>query len=51
MPVSALGALFLGGRDAVGLARAGLITGDEASVALLGAIFRASPDPWCPEIF
>jgi predicted acetyltransferase len=51
MSVSALGALYLGGRDAVGLARAGLVEGDSNSVARLGAMFRTSPDPWCPEIF
>lgn len=51
MSVSTLGALSMGGRDSLGLARAGLIQGDTDSVARLGVIFRNSPDPWCPEIF
>jgi predicted acetyltransferase len=51
MSVGTLGALYMGGRDSLGLARAGLIGGDSGAVARLGAFFRNSPDPWCPEIF
>jgi predicted acetyltransferase len=51
MDVSTLGALYLGGRDAIALARAGLIEGDPEDVACLNSIFRGSSEPWCPEIF
>lgn len=51
MDVSTLGALYMGGRDATALARAGLISGSPESVGRLNALFRASPEPWCQEIF
>jgi predicted acetyltransferase len=51
MDVSTLGALYLGGRDAMSLARAGLIDGSPEAVHQLNAMFRGSPAPWCPEIF
>ncbi|MCP4305879.1 MAG: GNAT family N-acetyltransferase [bacterium] len=51
MDVNTLGAMYLGGRDAVSFARAGRIEGDAAAVARFGTLFRSSPAPWCPEIF
>jgi predicted acetyltransferase len=51
MTVSTLGALFMGGRDAGGLARAGLIDGDREALSRLNTVFRSRPDPWCPEVF
>jgi predicted acetyltransferase len=51
MDVGTLGALYMGGRDATSLARAGLIDGDADSVARLDTLFSNSPKPWCPEIF
>ena len=51
MDVGTLGALYMGGRDATSLARAGLIDGGADSVAHLNGFFRNSPEPWCPEIF
>lgn len=51
MDVATLGALYLGGRDAVSYARAGRIDGDAEAIRRLGAMFRSSPAPWCPEIF
>jgi predicted acetyltransferase len=51
MTASTLGALYLGGRDAGALARAGLIAGTPAAVQKVNWMFRTSPEPWCPEIF
>jgi predicted acetyltransferase len=51
MTVGTLGALFMGGRDADGLARAGLIDGDREALSRLNTVFRSRPDPWCPEVF
>jgi len=46
-----LGALYLGGRSAVALARAGRIEGSSAAVALADRMFRTAVAPWCPEVF
>lgn len=51
MSVGALGALYLGGRNARALARVGLLDGEPAAVGKLDALFRSYPAPWCPEIF
>ncbi len=51
MPSSTLGSLYLGGQGARGLARAGQLRGDVASIQLLDHMFRSYPAPWCPEIF
>lgn len=51
MDVSTLGALYMGGRDALALARAGLISGAPEAVSRLNALFRAFPEPWCAEVF
>ncbi len=51
MNVNTLGALYMGGRDAVAYARAGRIDGDIESISRLGSLFRSSPAPWCAEIF
>jgi predicted acetyltransferase len=49
--VDVLGALFLGGHRASTLARAGRISGDPATIALLDQMFAWSPRPWCSEEF
>lgn len=46
-----LGSLYLGGGDALGLARAGRIEGDPRAVTTLHRMFRTDRAPWCPEIF
>jgi predicted acetyltransferase len=51
MNVNTLGALYMGGRDAVAFGRVGRIDGDAAAIARLGVLLRSSPAPWCPEIF
>ncbi len=51
MSVDTLGALYMGGRDAVSFARAGRIHGDNESIERLSAMFRTVPAPWCAEIF
>jgi predicted acetyltransferase len=51
LPVSALGALYMGGRNARALARVGLLHGSSAAVAMLDSLFWSYPAPWCPEIF
>ncbi|MGA9597606.1 MAG: GNAT family N-acetyltransferase [Acidimicrobiia bacterium] len=51
MTASTLGALYLGGRDAIAFARAGRIDGAAASVRDLNRMVRSSPQPWVPEIF
>jgi predicted acetyltransferase len=51
MTASTLGALYLGGRDAVALARAGRIEGSPEAVHRINWLFRSSPEPWCAEIF
>ena len=51
MDVATLGSLYLGGRDATGLARVGKIDGSPEAIASLDAVFRGAVAPWCPEIF
>ncbi|MBT8207353.1 MAG: GNAT family N-acetyltransferase [Acidimicrobiia bacterium] len=51
MDVSTLGAMFLGGRDAVALMDAGLVEGDRRAAATLSAILAADTVPWCPDVF
>ncbi len=46
-----LGALYLGGRSAIELAKAGLVSGSPDAVLLADRIFRTSVAPWCPEVF
>lgn len=50
LDVATLGALYLGGRSAIELAAAGLISGDEGHVRRLDELMRWDP-PWCPEVF
>lgn len=45
--IANLSSLYLGGADAVTLAEAGRITGDEADVARLAAMMRADRAPYC----
>ena len=49
--IDVLGALYLGGNNAVSMAAAGLIDGSPEAVALLHRLFRTEIDPWCPEVF
>ncbi len=51
MPVSTLGAIYLGGRSARALARVGMVDGDASDLKKLDDMFRSYPAPWCPEIF
>jgi len=51
MDIRELGALYLGGRNAVTLQRAGLIEGTRFAVSHLDRLFRTVAAPWCPEIF
>jgi predicted acetyltransferase len=46
-----LGALYLGGRSAIELARAGLIIGSPDAVLRADRMFRTAVAPWCPEVF
>jgi predicted acetyltransferase len=46
-----LGALYLGGTPASTLARADLVRGDAAAIALADCLFGSVVAPWCPEVF
>ena len=46
-----LGALYLGGRSAVELSRAGLVSGAPDAVRAADRMFRTAVAPWCPEVF
>ena len=49
--IDSLGALYLGGSNAVSMAAAGLIEGADDAVATLHGLFRSQAEPWCPEVF
>jgi predicted acetyltransferase len=49
--VDVLGALYLGGANALLYAEAGRIRGADAAVVTLHGVFRTHLQPWCPEIF
>jgi predicted acetyltransferase len=52
LPVSALGAGYLGGTRLVSLAAAGLVTEHkEGALARLSAAMYSDPAPWCPSMF
>lgn len=51
LDIAQLGALYLGGRNAVEMARADLIGGPAPDVQRLDRLFRTSQPPWCPEVF
>lgn len=51
MDRQALGALYLGGTSASTLARAELVRGDGAEIALADCLFGSVAAPWCPEVF
>ncbi|MEM7341332.1 MAG: GNAT family N-acetyltransferase [Actinomycetota bacterium] len=51
LDVAELSALYLGGRSAVQLARAGRIAGSEAAVATLDELMRTRRAPHCIEVF
>lgn len=49
--VDVLGALYLGGGDALSTARGGRIEGSEDAVVRLQRMFRGDIQPWCEEVF
>ncbi|MGI9586138.1 MAG: GNAT family N-acetyltransferase, partial [Acidimicrobiia bacterium] len=49
--IDVLGALFLGGANAVAYGAAGRIRGESVAVSELNAVCRTGKQPWCPEIF
>lgn len=51
MASDVLGSLYLGGGDALAMASAGLILGDQAAVSQLHRLMRTDRVPWCPEVF
>ncbi len=51
MDAEELGALYLGGRSAHDLWRAGRIDGDRPAVTTADLLFRTLVPPWCPEVF
>lgn len=51
MANDALSSLYLGGGDALAMAAAGLIVGDETAVRRLHRLMRTDRAPWCPEVF
>ncbi len=51
MDVNTLAALYLGGHDAMGLARVARIDGSPEAVLRLDALFRSAVAPYCGEIF
>lgn len=51
LDVEDLGALSLGGRSAVELARAGRIRGDQAAIGRFDRMLRSERAPWSPVIF
>lgn len=51
LDVASLSALYLGGRSARTLARAGRIHGDPGAVQALDRIFRTQAAPYCGEVF
>lgn len=51
LDVEDLGAILLGGRSVVELARAGRIQGPAEDVVRLERLFRSAPQPWSPIIF
>lgn len=46
-----LGALYVGGRSVVELARAGLIDGSREALVRADRMMRTVVPPWCPEVF
>jgi predicted acetyltransferase len=49
--IDVLGGLYLGGGDAVSIARGGRIEGKDEAVVRLQRMFRGDSQPWCEEIF
>jgi predicted acetyltransferase len=46
-----LASLYLGGGEALSLARAGRIVGTEEPIVLFGRMLRGDAAPWCEEVF
>lgn len=51
LDMETLGRLYLGGGDAITLARAGRIDGDPDAITKLHRLMRTDATPWCPEVF
>ena len=51
MSRATFGAMYLGGSSASRLARAGLVQGDDRSLATADHLFASQVAPWCPEVF
>lgn len=51
LDMEALGRLYLGGGNAITLARAGRIDGDPDAITKLHRLMRTDATPWCPEVF
>lgn len=49
--IDVLGALYLGGTNAVSMAAAGLIDGAPDAVATLHRLFNTAAEPWCDSVF
>ena len=51
LDISDLGALYLGGRSAVTMARAGQVAGTDAAISQLDELFRTATAPYISEVF
>jgi predicted acetyltransferase len=51
LSAASLAAIYLGGTRLQAIARAGLVEGSPAALALADAMFTWDPLPWCPEVF
>lgn len=51
LDIDVLGHLYLGGGNAIMMAGAGRIDGEETAVAGLHRMFHTDVAPWCPEVF
>lgn len=51
LDADALASLYLGGGNALAMASAGLIVGDDVSVTRLHRLMRTDQAPWCPDVF
>ena len=49
--IDVLGALYLGGANALSYSEADRIRGEEAAIVTLHEVLRTRLQPWCPEVF
>lgn len=49
--IDVLGAIYLGGGDLPGYARAGRVRGSDGDIAALHRIFSTMREPWCNQVF